>query len=81
MNTLLCAMIRTYQLTLAPWFGCCCRFEPSCSRYGMEAIRLHGSIKGSWLTLKRVCRCHPGCEGGFDPVPNLLITKNNHKVS
>ncbi len=61
--------IRIYQLTLSPMFGPRCRFYPSCSHYGMEAIDKHGALRGSWLTLKRIGRCHPFHEGGFDPVP------------
>jgi putative membrane protein insertion efficiency factor len=61
--------IRIYQLTLSPMFGPRCRFYPSCSQYGMEAIDKHGALRGSWLTLKRIGRCHPFHEGGFDPVP------------
>jgi putative membrane protein insertion efficiency factor len=61
--------IRIYQLTLSPMFGPRCRFYPSCSQYGMEAIDKHGALRGSWLTLKRIGRCHPFHKGGFDPVP------------
>lgn len=62
-------IIRIYQLTLAPLFGNCCRFEPSCSRYTQQAILEHGVRRGAWLGLRRICRCHPGHAGGFDPVP------------
>jgi putative membrane protein insertion efficiency factor len=62
-------LIRMYQLTLSPMFGPRCRFYPSCSHYGMEAIDKHGALRGSWLTMKRIGRCHPFHEGGFDPVP------------
>lgn len=61
--------IRSYQYILSPWVGQQCRFTPSCSHYAYEAINLHGSWYGSWLTVKRIARCHPLCEGGFDPVP------------
>ena len=63
------AAIRAYQLTLAPWLGPCCRFEPSCSHYMMEAIRTHGAPRGFWLGLRRIARCHPFHAGGWDPVP------------
>ncbi len=46
-----------------------CRFYPTCSNYSIEALQEHGAMKGSWLTVKRIARCHPGCEGGHDPVP------------
>jgi putative membrane protein insertion efficiency factor len=62
-------LIRGYQLMLSPMFGPRCRFYPSCSHYGMEAIETHGALRGSWLTLKRIARCHPFHDGGFDPVP------------
>ena len=69
MERLLLGLIRLYQLTLSPIVGMHCRFTPSCSRYAQEAIRVHGSARGSWLAIKRIGRCHPFCEGGLDPVP------------
>ncbi|NCA82785.1 MAG: membrane protein insertion efficiency factor YidD [Opitutae bacterium] len=65
----LCFLIRIYQKTLAPFFGSCCRFEPSCSNYMLEAIRAHGVGYGVFLGLRRVARCHPWNPGGHDPVP------------
>lgn len=65
----LLAFIRGYQLILSPWIGNQCRFYPTCSEYGREAIEVHGAFAGTWLTLKRISRCHPLCKGGFDPVP------------
>jgi len=61
--------IRFYLLTLAWILGGHCRFTPSCSRYGIEAIEVHGVIKGWWMAVCRICRCHPFCAGGYDPVP------------
>lgn len=61
--------IRVYQAALGPWLGGSCRFYPSCSNYGIEAIRAHGCGRGSWLTLKRICKCHPLHPGGVDLVP------------
>ncbi len=66
---LLLGMIKLYQLTLALFIGGRCRFYPSCSHYGLDAIRIHGAIHGTWLTLRRIGRCHPFHDGGFDPVP------------
>lgn len=63
------SLIRGYQLTLGPWLGGNCRFYPSCSHYGLEAIEQHGVARGGWLTLKRVCKCHPLHPGGVDLVP------------
>jgi putative membrane protein insertion efficiency factor len=65
-------LIRGYQLAISPLLGPRCRFYPSCSHYAMEAIETHGALRGVWLTLKRISRCHPWHEGGFDPVPACL---------
>lgn len=62
-------LLRGYQLLLSPWLGGQCRFQPSCSQYSMEAVRRHGALKGTGLSLRRLLRCHPWCEGGDDPVP------------
>ncbi|AAU37089.1 unknown [[Mannheimia] succiniciproducens MBEL55E] len=62
-------MIRFYQLAISPMIGPRCRFTPTCSCYGIEAIKTHGALKGSWLTLKRILKCHPLSKGGYDPVP------------
>ena len=69
MEKILLALIRAYQLTLSPYVGQHCRFTPSCSKYASEAIRKYGAWKGSWLAIKRIGRCHPFCNGGYDPVP------------
>ncbi|HEY0061391.1 MAG TPA: membrane protein insertion efficiency factor YidD [Telluria sp.] len=69
MNTLLVWILRAYQLVLSPMLGQRCRFYPSCSHYAIDAIKTHGAARGSWLTVRRVGRCHPWNEGGFDPVP------------
>lgn len=61
--------IRAYQITLSPVLGGNCRYSPSCSAYGLEAVETHGGVRGGWLALKRLGRCHPFREGGFDPVP------------
>jgi len=63
------ALVRGYQLLLGPFAGGACRFEPSCSDYGMQAIQTHGVIRGTWLAIRRVSRCHPFSPPGFDPVP------------
>ena len=69
MSRLLLALIRAYRYLLSPWWGGSCRFTPSCSSYAMEAIERHGAVRGGWLALRRIARCHPWCAGGFDPVP------------
>lgn len=66
---LLLGLIRTYQYLISPWLGRRCRFHPSCSEYAVEALHKHGPWRGSWLTVRRVGRCHPFSPGGFDPVP------------
>jgi len=67
----LIGIVRLYQMTLSPWLGNCCRFHPSCSTYCIDALNSHGLLGGSWLTLKRICKCHPFHPGGIDPVPGM----------
>ncbi len=69
MRTLFIAFIRLYRLLLSPFLGNHCRFYPSCSSYAETAIRSHGVLRGGWMALRRLARCHPWHEGGFDPVP------------
>jgi putative membrane protein insertion efficiency factor len=69
MRTVLLALVRAYQYALRPMLGANCRFYPSCSDYAREAIERHGAGKGSWLTVRRLARCHPYHPGGHDPVP------------
>ncbi len=66
---LLIALVKAYRLTLSPWIGGACRFTPSCSVYSIEALEKHGAAAGSYLTLARIARCQPWCQGGHDPVP------------
>ena len=69
MKWLLLRLIGVYQLLLSPFFGRQCRFYPTCSSYAREAIEAHGSLKGSWLAVRRILRCGPWHPGGTDPVP------------
>lgn len=62
-------LIRVYQFTLSPFIGRHCRYVPTCSNYGIEAIRKYGAIKGGWLTIKRIVSCNPWGGSGYDPVP------------
>ena len=68
-QTVLIGLVKGYRLLLSPWLGSACRFEPSCSAYSLQALRQHGAVTGSYLTLRRLTRCHPWCDGGHDPVP------------
>jgi len=67
-------LIQTYRYLLAPLLPTRCRYLPTCSHYGLEAIQLHGPVHGSWLTLRRFARCHPWGGHGYDPVPQGSIT-------
>lgn len=62
-------LLRVYQLTLSPLLGPVCRFAPSCSSYAVTAVRRYGVLQGGWLTTRRLLRCHPWNDGGWDPVP------------
>ena len=62
-------LVRQYQLWLSPLLGPRCRFHPTCSHYAIEAVSRHGALIGGWLSIKRILKCHPLHEGGFDPVP------------
>ncbi len=66
---LLIFLIRVYQWTLSPLLGPVCRFQPSCSHYAAECLRLHGALRGSWLAVRRLSKCHPFHPGGHDPPP------------
>lgn len=66
------AVIRVYQVAISPMLGPRCRFYPSCSEYTAEAIRIHGVIRGAGFGIRRICKCHPLHQGGFDPVPGVV---------
>lgn len=65
---LMIALIQGYRLLVSPFLGPCCRFVPSCSQYALDAVELHGPLKGAYLALRRILRCHPFHPGGYDPV-------------
>ncbi len=70
---LLIALVRLYRGTLSPFLGNVCRFEPSCSRYAIACLEGHGALRGSLLSIARLCKCHPFHPGGFDPPPPARI--------
>ncbi|MFO7748110.1 MAG: membrane protein insertion efficiency factor YidD [Orrella sp.] len=77
MSWLLIKLIRLYRFFLSPWLGSHCRFTPSCSEYGITAIKRWGALKGAWLTVYRILRCNPWSKGGDDPVP--IRPNDKHK--
>ncbi len=69
MKYVLIGLLRAYRFLISPLYGQVCRYYPSCSAYALEAVRVHGSVRGSWLAARRVVRCHPWAAGGVDHVP------------
>lgn len=78
MRTLLCWLIRGYQIVISPWLGPRCRFYPSCSSYALESLEQHGLLRGGWLAARRLCRCHPFHAGGLDPVPRCTAVQSDN---
>ena len=77
----LIAMVRAYRLLLSPWLGNGCRFDPTCSVYSLQALEKHGAAVGTYMTLHRLARCHPFCDGGHDPVPERRPRLFRHFVT
>ena len=74
MKFLIIGIIKTYQTLISPLFPPSCRFYPSCSQYALEAVSTYGALRGGWLAIKRISKCHPFHEGGLDPVPAKTAT-------
>ena len=70
LNAGLMGLVRGYRFFLSPWLGSACRLSPTCSLYALESLQRHGPVAGSYLAARRLLRCHPGCPGGHDPVPD-----------
>lgn len=68
-QTILMGLVKAYRLLLSPWLGSACRFEPTCSAYSLQALNEYGAVRGTYMTLHRLVRCQPWCDGGHDPVP------------
>lgn len=69
LTALIIGPIKIYQYAISPFLGSHCRYYPSCSHYAVESVQRHGALKGLWMALRRLSRCHPWHEGGYDPVP------------
>ncbi len=69
MKWLMIGFVKAWRKIISPLYGDVCKYYPSCSAYGLESLQLHGALKGGWLTVRRIGRCHPWAKGGFDPVP------------
>jgi putative membrane protein insertion efficiency factor len=77
----LIALLKAYRFAISPLYGQVCRYHPSCSAYALEAVTVHGSIKGTWLAAWRVLRCNPWSRGGYDPVPARPDRNNTSRRS
>lgn len=78
MRFLLILLVKGYRLIFSPYVGRSCRFAPTCSQYALDALNEYGALKGSWLALRRIGRCHPWHAGGYDPVPTKTDAPQNH---
>lgn len=75
MKYVLISLLKIYRTVISPLYGDVCKYYPTCSAYSLEALQRHGAIRGTWLTMRRLGRCHPWSCGGFDPVPTIDLQK------
>ncbi|MGK7873926.1 MAG: membrane protein insertion efficiency factor YidD [Xenococcaceae cyanobacterium] len=80
MKTVLIWLIRGYRSFVSPLFPPTCRFQPTCSQYALEAVERFGALRGSWLAIRRILRCHPFHPGGYDPIPPIVEPKGVDKA-
>jgi len=78
---LLIGLLKAYRAVISPLYGQVCRYHPSCSAYALEAVTTHGSVRGSWLAVRRLARCHPWAAGGYDPVPTPAPAADHRRSS
>ncbi len=76
MKYVLIGLLKAYRFAISPLYGQVCRYHPSCSAYALEAVTVHGSLRGTWLSVRRLGRCHPWSAGGYDPVPSKAVPSN-----
>lgn len=79
MKHVLIALLKAYRFAISPLYGQVCRYHPTCSAYALEAVTVHGALKGSWLAITRIARCHPWTAGGYDPVPVRATKSSRHQ--
>ncbi len=73
MKYVVIALLKAYRFAISPLYGSVCRYHPSCSAYALEAVTRHGTVRGGWLAVRRLLRCHPWAAGGYDPVPGADV--------
>ena len=81
MKYVLIGLLRAYRTLISPLYGQVCRYHPSCSAYALEAVQRHGALRGSWLAVRRLGRCHPWAAGGYDPVPGRTSVPSTSRAS
>ena len=79
MKFLLIALLRGYRYVISPLYGQVCRYHPTCSAYALQAVETHGALRGTYLAVRRVLRCHPWSAGGYDPVPLTHSAAQKHR--